>query len=379
MRRRVQFLATQPHYRDHLAPVWDALPRHRRARFVHDAADLQPGVLTVAASFGDYRQTTGPVVYFEHGAGFSFGTDHPAYCGGRSKDRVVLFANTNAHVDARNRAAYPNADHVIVGCPKLDLLPERAPRGPRPVVAVSFHWDSRMTRIPETRTAFPHYRDALHRLVGNGWDVIGHAHPLAREWLLPFWSSIGVEPVVEFSEVLARADVYVADATSTLYEAATVMPVVVLNSPEWRRDVDYGPRFWRHLPGIEVNTPRSLRSQIARALEGAGGDRRRAAVEAIYPHRGESARLAAAAIAQALRGVGRDGGGTLDPTPKGDQGMAQARIATTRIYKTMPDGTRFLVAVPGDPIPEDADQPMPPVVEDKKVRAPRKTRSRRPA
>jgi hypothetical protein len=379
----VQFLATQPHYRDHLRPVYEALPPRVRGRWIESKADLtDPAALTVVASYGDYRLTAGPAIYFEHGVGFSFGGDHPAFSGGRGKDRVALFCNTNRYVDARNRAAYPQADHHIVGCPKLDAWPSQPrPSNPRPVVAVSFHWDSKIA--PETRPAFPHYRNALERLQDAGWDIIGHGHPRAWSFLGPFWDELGVEQVQDFSEVIRRADVYVADATSTLYEAAVVMPVVVLNAPWYRRDVDFGLRFWDAVPGVEVNDPRALRRQIARALNGAGEDRRRAAVKTAYPYLGHSAQRAALTIVSWLRAARRrDGGAILGGNRlTGGQGMAAPRLATERIYRTTADGRRVLIAAPGDPLPEGyvEEMSLPPIVEDKRVRAPRKSRARKSA
>jgi hypothetical protein len=396
---RVQFLATEQHYRDHLRPVYDALPRSLRGVFACSVSELpDPSALTVVASFGDYRKTTGPVIYFEHGVGFSFGNHHQSYAGGRHKHRVVLFCSTNDQVDTLNRSVYPHARHVIVGCPKLDRWAgtSRTPGTPA-TVAVSFHWDA--TNSPETRWAFPHYQDILADLAGWGYRVIGHGHPRAWPDLAPVWAHYGWELVPDFAEVMERADLYVADATSTLYEFATVGPVVVLNAPWYRRDVDHGLRFWRHIPGIQVDEPGELRAAIRAALNGRGIRLRRAAVEAAYPHLGNSTKVAVAAISALVRdyrhAARRDPAGTLETAPRHleDESMKNRVIATERLYVTLPNGSRKLVANVGDEIPAGYEpvvmSPPPPAPEETKARReddvedkamkPSSTRKRQPA
>lgn len=396
---RVQFLATEPHYRDHLRPVYDALPPKLRDVFASNVDELpRRGALTVVSSFGDYRLTTGPAVMFEHGAGFTFEGNHQSFAGGRNKQRVVLFCDTNQIGHERNIDAYPRARHVIVGCPKLDRwVGHRRMPGPKPVVAVSFHWDSRIA--PETRWAFPHYVDVLAELQSWGYEVLGHGHPRAWAQLAPVWERYGFELVPTFSEVMERADLYIADATSTLYEFATVGPVVVLNAPWYRRDVDQGLRFWRHVPGLQVDDPKDLRATIEAALAGDGEELRLEAVAATYPNLGKAARTAANAIRDLVRDYERlldrrDFDGTLyDVSRLSEDPVTSRRIATERIYITLPDGSRKLIAAAGDPIPEGYEstvqtpppaEPEAPVVkarkeadvEDKAVK-PRATKSTR--
>jgi hypothetical protein len=52
-----------------------------------------------------------------------------------------------------------------------------------------------------------------------------------------------------------------------LYEfASTGRPVVVMNAPQYRRDVHHGLRFWDYPPGLQVDRPEQLADTIARAL-----------------------------------------------------------------------------------------------------------------
>ena len=58
----------------------------------------------------------------------------------------------------------------------------------------------------------------------------------------------------DFDEVMERSTLYICDNSSTLYEfASTGRPVVVLNAPWFRRDIEHGLRFWEHADvGVSV-------------------------------------------------------------------------------------------------------------------------------
>jgi len=111
---------------------------------------------------------------------------------------------------------------------------------------------------------------------------------------------MGIEVVESFAEVCRRADVFIADNTSALYEFAAIgRPVVVLNAPFYRRNVHHGLRFWEAADvGIQVDRADALLPAVAHAL----GDppERRAAREAalaiVYGYRSGAAQRAAQAI-----------------------------------------------------------------------------------
>lgn len=237
----VTVVASKPHYRAHIAPVWDALPDDVKG----DATARR----AIVASWYDLRRVRSKAVcMMEHGAGQSYvGFHHGSYAGGPGREKVSLFLYPHERVMAVNADRYPNADHRVVGCPRLDVLWERRRAGDGlrdgGTVAVSFHW--RCNVSPEAGTAVDEWRSEVRRLVNSGVRVLGHGHPRIMAELQPWWESLGVEVVFDWGEVVQRADVFVCDNSSTLFEAAAVgLPVVLLNSARWRTDVEHGLRFW---------------------------------------------------------------------------------------------------------------------------------------
>jgi len=285
---RIDALASERHFVDHLAPVWLAMPDDLRGRFLvadrtlvrHAAGrgiEAVPATRTsnpmLVASYGDQmrgrRLGARTFISMEHGAGQSYGGDprsarHGSYAGGRDRDDTALFLVPNEQAASRWRVACPTADVAVVGSPKLDTLPAREP-GPGPVVALGFHWPCAIA--PEARTAFPHYRSMVPSLT-RGFRVLGHGHPRFMGRLSSFYRSAGIEPVEDFDDVLRRADLYVCDNSSTLFEfAATGRPVVVLDAPWYRRDVQHGLRFWDAATvGFQVDDPADLAGTVEAAL-----------------------------------------------------------------------------------------------------------------
>ncbi len=273
-------IATWPHYAAHMAPV------------------TVPDDVTLVASYNDLvkvRQKASRIVLMQHGAGQSYGDRNPAYPGGRDNDAVGLFLVPGEHPAARWREAYPRASVEVVGSPRLDDLPRRAPDG-RVTVAVTFHW--RYGTIPETRHAFSRFQQAVVNLSTN-FHVIGHGHPRATS--LPwFWQHHGIEWVPDFDEVCRRADVLIFDNTSAGFEfAATGRPVVVLNAPYYRPEVKHGLRFWDAARvGIQCDKPAFLEDAVRRALALEPEDvaAREAALDMVYGYRTGAAQRASDAI-----------------------------------------------------------------------------------
>jgi hypothetical protein len=311
----IDVFCSAPWYVDHAAPVWLALPPEARGRFhvgprvgpvalpgvTTDRMTPDPRRPTLVMSYGDLRSATMAgrhrLALGQHGAGQSYSTDHPAYPGGRSQGNVGLFLVPNEHAAARSRAAYPRARVAVVGCPKLDHLPAREP-GDGPVVALSFHWDGPMI-APELRSSWLYYRGALPS-VARTFRVIGHAHPKAMGRVERHYRAAGIEVVSSFTDVLRRADVYVCDNSSSLFEfAATGRPVVVLNMPQYRRNVEHGLRFWAAAGvGVNCDVPGRLGKSIAAAITDPPEAReaREAAVDLVYQPRTGGAELAARAL-----------------------------------------------------------------------------------
>lgn len=319
--------ASEPHYLAHILPVWDALEPDERgtlwvSRIAHARApdrvrarqDLtvgrpRPGSnTTLVASYADSRTCRHrPRVYIEHGAGQTYDADEKgrangSYSGGRDHEGTVLFLCPNETVAERWRSVYTNVAVEVVGAPLVEArgVPVRE-RGAKPVVGLSFHWDCRL--VPESRWALPHFEKAIPELAER-FEVIGHGHPRYRRFFERLWSRLGIDHVSDFEEVVARADVYVCDNSSTMYEmAAADTPVVALNAPWYRRDVHHGLRFWDLLPGLQCDEPHALIDTVTEALadpQHARDSRREAAARTYTQPLEGAATCSAAAIREVL-------------------------------------------------------------------------------
>lgn len=340
----VDFYASLDHYADHLAPVWFELgehagtfwcqPRvapHLRALGIAARPGRPKGprrLVCVAGGSDAYLMRAFPVALVEHGAGQAYDVPDLGWSGGPGRDSVVLFLTPNEVAAQRNRDAYPEATHVVVGSPRVEALRsaarrpgdgeataeqptrERQPSGPV-VVALAFHWMG-SGRVPEAGWALPHYEAQLPEIVaqlrGAGCEVIGHGHPRARQHFRRLWRSVGVEFVERFDDVVSRATVYVCDNSSTIFEwAALDRPVVVLNAPWYRRGVEMWPRFWTCADvGVQVSEP----SEVVGAVTFAAMDpapvakRRRECVAEVYGRLdGRAARRSADALLRVAAAV----------------------------------------------------------------------------
>jgi hypothetical protein len=319
----VDFLACEPHWVDHLAPVWLALEPDERGAFLTTeklfAHAVKRGVVPTKWS-GDISRSGEPIcinasgplteadrthtrrriAFFEHGAGFTFGNMHSSYCGSPLyRGQVSLFCNPNRYVDAANLRAFPRTAHEIIGCPKMDKFhnaPAR-PMGDKPVICVSFHWEC--MAAPETRSAWREFKDALPGLMKE-FTVVGHGHPRMIEKIAPEYEKMGIPVIRDFEEVIARADVYVNDSSSTLYEFASLnRPVVVLNASTYRRKSNLGLRFWEHSDvGVNCDRAVDLVDCVKRAIEDLPEQqvKRVEATMDVYPHMGHAAETAANAL-----------------------------------------------------------------------------------
>lgn len=275
-------LANLPHYEAHLRPLAELLP---------DLPDV-----ALVASYQDMRRARRAgmrIVLSQHGIGQSYSDDNPHYPGGRDNEGVGLFLVPNHHAANRWRNAYPAARVEVVGSPRLDDLPRREPGSL--TVCISFHWNAFHT--PEARSAYGPFSLILGELA-RSVNLIGHSHP--RRDMTSVYERLGVEYVRTFDEVCRRADLYIADNTSTLFEfAATGRPVVVLNAPYYRRDAQHGLRFWDAADvGVQVDDPADLLAATERAMSERVDDigRREIALDLVYAHRTGAAQRAADAV-----------------------------------------------------------------------------------
>lgn len=299
----VGFYASERHYVDHLAPIWEQLEPAERAWFATGSQaawrrgaelglDIELDRKTkrrrighvVVAAYNDLRaHGRHRCVFVEHGAGQTYPVGeaaHSHYSGGRGRQNVDLFINPNPVVAHANAVAYPGAVSVAVGSPRLDrwagVEPPRTDNG-RPTLAVSFHFNASLT-APEARWAYPHFASAVATLQADtGWRVLGHGHPRVLGQLAQFYDQNGIEVVANFDEVCERAHVYICDNSSTIFEfAALDRPVVLLNAPWYRRDARHGLRFWDYADiGFQVDHPADLAEACRAAWEDPPDIRRR--------------------------------------------------------------------------------------------------------
>lgn len=325
----IDLYASQPHYAEHLWPIWRALPAdvrgeaaapfsgawwatHARRRRVRTPL----GWPVLVAGFADAQAMRGrPIVYVEHGAGQTYAGDpvtarHGSYAGGAGLDHVGLFIAPSETVADRWRAVY-GAPVAVVGCPRLDPwhLGMRGEHTARPTVAFAFHWSCAL--VAETLPALPHYERRLPEIIDAwqalGWQVWGGGHPREDGRWTRLWSRLGVQRV-STAQILDSADLLVADNTSLLYEFASLdRPTVVLNAPWYRRTIEHGLRFWSLVPGVQIDDPDALACLDLDAVIADESMRRsrRQIIGQVYAHRDGFASLrAAAAITrwEAVRG-----------------------------------------------------------------------------
>ncbi len=310
--------AGQEHFADHILPIWLALPEASRGTFY--APSVREGVPNMVkpaipprsrrpilvASAGDMKRARNGgrrVALMEHGCGQSFGGDPRAdrfasYAGHAGRDDIEMFLHPGAHPAGRDRARYPKARVEVTGCAKLDSLPRREGKADS-VVCVSFHWQCGI--VPETRPAYDAFQHHVRKLAhAPGITVIGHGHPRVIKRLSQWYRRIGIETVLSFEDVCRRADLYVNDASSTLFEfASTGRPVVVLNSPRYRPNVDHGLRFWEASGvGYNANVADDLEGIVRLALTDPIEQQqaREAALDLVYAYRTGGAARAAEAL-----------------------------------------------------------------------------------
>lgn len=317
---KVDLLASETHFVDHLVPVYLALPPELRGkvrgrgtptlkRFAELGLKAFMGTLggpdpVLVASFGDLKRAKNHnrqhVILMEHGAGQSYGgttssDGHGSYAGGKHRN-ASMFLHPGPHPAARDRLVHPETPIEIIGSPFLDLLPAHE-QAPEPVIAVSTHFDAVIA--PEATSGFSSFSKQIARL-SKVYKVLGHGHPRIVDRLAAWYAKVGIEVVKDFREVARRADVFVADNTSAMFAfAATGRQVVVLNPPQYRRNVHHGLRFWEaSTVGVNVSIDDDLVDAVARALECRPEDveARERALDLVYGYRSGAAARAAGVL-----------------------------------------------------------------------------------
>jgi hypothetical protein len=271
----VTYIASESHFLAHLLPLVLGCGEHARLLVAEGLGELarQHGVVAeewegdgpsremlvgslgpiVVASHGDLCRVRGTapvrrrIVVCEHGSGQSYGRRNPSYANGGDRQGVSLALVPGPTPAAAYKKASPHVKVVQVGLMRRALLEHHALRyNGKPAVCFSFHWARKGPPLaPELQAGWPYWLERIKALSLPGVELLGHAHPRAWETLAPLLAGAGLEPVREFSEVLARATTYVCDNSSTLFEfaAASSRPIVMLDHPGWDKRPLHGLRF----------------------------------------------------------------------------------------------------------------------------------------
>ena len=297
-------IASAPQYAAHTRPIYDLLPASVKGRFMHRDEFVPGGSTYLVDSYNDLMFLRDaapgvPVIFMEHGAGLIFGDRHGtfgSYAGSRERPNVEMFLCPNEYVARANARAHPTKRVEVIGCPKLDVyhaLPPK-PRDDPPTIAFGFHFDCIVS--PGTRSALPYYKRALADL--RDYHVLAHGHPRMEIQAKMIAMELGYE-WAEYDRVMREADLFISDVSSMTWEFASLdRPVVVCNIPEYQDMPDTGIRFWKEIPGIQCWGPENLLARVHTALEDGRllREQRHAAVDAVYPIRGNATATALAHI-----------------------------------------------------------------------------------
>jgi hypothetical protein len=281
MPNSIDLVASQPHYRDHLLPIWNATPDELKGTDWGDKLCRDQGRKLLVAGYSDIqRHVRNHFIYVEHGAGQSYiNMDRGAdsyYSGGGGHQHTLGFLCPNSEVADRWKQRYKLKPAIPVGCPRLDPWHrgDRANECDNLTVAITFHWDAQFTGVEETKSCFGYYLSVLPEFVrrwkSRGWKVLGHHHPrfpaLRDYWQSAELQEAGVQATSDVNLVLDKASTLIADNTSLQAEFLSLgRKVVWLNHPEWIRRREeglnrHGQRFWTWptLSGTQLDSPEEL-------------------------------------------------------------------------------------------------------------------------
>jgi hypothetical protein len=296
----LHFFGSEHHFRAH----WDGVRNALQSRWVspEEVALLENREVPIfVASYGDLKRVypyRNRIVLAEHGTGLTYNENHSSYAGSTAfRDKVILRLVPNKFAAAKEEKYNPGTPLEIIGVPRLDPYYAKRRSVQRnalnPLVVISTHWDCMVA--PETRSSFQYYKDAIAH-AALGMRIALHAHPRIATRVSTFARANRIEFIRDFDVVMQKADLYAVDNSSTLFEfAATGKPVLVLNGPEYRKDVEheFNPRFWsRSDIGENVWNPYDLEYGIKMALRDAPEqrERREEIVKEVLPYLGRSTR-----------------------------------------------------------------------------------------
>lgn len=189
------------------------------------------------------------VVRGEHGIGQTYETSSnrsSSYAGSPMHSRLYAYLAPGSHPHQQHVDRCPGVASFRVGSPFLDRFPPRENMQDSDAVGFVFHWNNQAQ--PETCSTWAYWVDPILDLIHKGIPVRLHCHPreaanFRSKFLTPHnLDGLWVETMEELHQV---TDVVCGDNTSAIYfMAAAGHPVVLLNHPTYRREVEHGLRFW---------------------------------------------------------------------------------------------------------------------------------------
>lgn len=312
------FFGNTQQYVDHLLPLYNSYQGDKRFVVQESYKSMAKGVISykhtrdltnkltdlykkhrdtityVVSSYGNLKllsHTTMPKVPFiliEHGAGQTYITDAASWSRGVSEydTRVKAFLGTNKYCVDAYQHHHPDIPCYVCGCSKLDDVRVDKANLDNPLIVFSWHWDC--SKPPETAGGFNYWKNALPSLAQK-YNIAIHGHPRLQPQTEAFASRNNLRFIKNFSDVLAEADIYACDNSSTLFEFAAFKPVIVLNNPWYRRDVEHGMRFWEFADmGVNCDDTKDLAQCIDTAKTDTYETRRAEVTDAMYPYLGTS-------------------------------------------------------------------------------------------
>lgn len=290
---KIDFFAREQHHIEHALTIYEKMPEEFKGKFLKKKDELEesPNKIVAVFCYGDLRivaRLGKKAIFGDHGVGMYYNEIHPSYAGSLADRDCVLLRLSPNKIHADKEREILKCPIEIIGVPKMDKW-HKARNGPvrrkrHPVIAFSFHWDCRV--VPETRSKYKFYENAMKAVKEVYGTVLGHGHPRIFPLLHYVYRPMGIRPIADFNEIIKRADIYICDNSSTLFEFAyTKKPVILLNYPFYRKDVEHegNPRFWRLANmGVQVDSPDQLLAAIQETIDNPRTEEQEKAVEEMF-------------------------------------------------------------------------------------------------
>lgn len=228
---------------------------------------IEGKIVLVASRKDSQFMSDRKTILVEHGAGQRYHRDAGAGGVGVENREVILFLAPSERVADNGLKEYPRAKRLAVGSPRVEQL-SLLPRNPEYVV-MTWHWNA--PGQPEAKGAWEKYK-AGARDLATKYPVLGHGHPrigYKRSRLAQDYQTYGIPQEWDWAECVQQAMALTCDNSSVMWEAAALdIPVVVVNAPWYRKEVEWGLRFWEYADvGPQVDSPSQLAEAVRLVLE----------------------------------------------------------------------------------------------------------------